>query len=182
MAKKKENKPVLSMEEMFNNIDNAEYENAQIRILINELLELNKDNTALLEYIALSKKLEDNVETVGTGKKELFDLMEARQVDYLEGVAVTITLKKSYNKSVFDKDKFIADYGEETYNKYLVEKLTKGNCIVKVNDSVTLSETTIARILGTEPDEPVETEPRETDNEVIEMFEEVKEENEKKEN
>ena len=57
MAKKK---VVYDFKEEFIKADNAATENNQIEVMLEELLEKNKDNEVLQEYLALQKKLEDN--------------------------------------------------------------------------------------------------------------------------
>ena len=143
----------LSMEEIFTDfIDTPSMENAQIREILGEILEANKDNEALMEFFELSKKLEENQAKIDKGKKDLYLPMLEKECDYLEGKAVSVSLKRPYVKKEFDKELFVNDYDEETYNKYMKDKEVKGNCSVKQNDSITLTKITAKEILTSKKD------------------------------
>lgn len=150
MPKKEKETKKLDMKEIFDSIDNKTYENMQIRNILDELLEANKDNEALMAYFTLTKKLEENIETIEQSKKDLYEPMLEKNCDYLEGKSVSVSLKKPYIKKEFDKETFIKDYTEETYNKYLKEKEVKGNCTIKQNTSVTLSKVSLQEVLKKE--------------------------------
>ena len=133
MAKKLEIKAEeVDVSAEFEKVDNASYENAQIRSILSQILEANKDNEALNEYITLLKKLEENEEIIDTGKKVLYEGMNYQDIDCLDGKSVSAVLTRPYTKKEFDKDKFIEDYSEEKYNEYMTEKVVKGNVKIKL--------------------------------------------------
>lgn len=134
MAKKKLeiNPEEVDVSKEFEKVDTASYENVQIRDLLKQLLENNKDNEALMEYATLSKKLEENEEVIDNGKKILYEGMNYQDIDEMNGNCVDAVLTKPYIKKEFDKDKFIEDNSEEEYNKYLIEKTVKGNVKLKL--------------------------------------------------
>ena len=116
----------------FEKVDNASYENVQIRDLLQQLLDSNKDNTALMEYATLIKKLEENTEIIDNGKKVLYEGMNYQDIDEMNGKCVDAVLIRPYIKKEFDKEKFIEENSEEIYNKYLAEKTVKGNVKIKL--------------------------------------------------
>lgn len=133
MAKKLEIKPEeVDVSKEFEKVDNASYENVQIRDLLKQLLEANKDNEALMEYATLMNKLEENTEVIDNGKKILYEGMNYQDIDELNGKCVDAVLTKPYTKKEFDKEKFIEDNSEDEYNKYLTEKVVKGNVKIKL--------------------------------------------------
>ena len=133
MAKKK---VVYDFKEEFIKADNAAIENNQIEVVLEELLEKNKDNEALQEYIALQKKLEDNKAIYDASKKNMYESMEASGVDYLEGMSIIANLTHAYTKKELDQDKLKEDLGEEKFNSYLMEKPVKGNVKFKPKSEI----------------------------------------------
>lgn len=134
MAKKKKEEKVYDYKEEFNKIDRAVYENNQARVILQELLEKNQDNEALMEYIALRDKIDANNIIVDESKKNMFQGMEDSGVDILEGVAVSVSIKHSYIKKELDRDRLKEELGEEKYNSYMIEKSVKGNVIINIKE------------------------------------------------
>lgn len=133
MAKKLEiDASKVDVSKEFEKVNNASYENIQIRDMLKQLLESNPDNEALIEYATLIKKIEQNDEIIDTGKKVLYEGMNYQNIDELNGNCVNAVLTKPYTKKEFDKEKFIKENSEETYNKYLTEKVVKGNVKLKL--------------------------------------------------
>lgn len=134
MAKKKKEEKVYDYKEEFNKIDRAVYENNQARVILQELLEKNQNNEALMEYIALRDKIDANNIIVDESKKNMFQGMEDSGVDILEGVAVSVSIKHSYTKKELDKDRLKEELGGEKYNSYMIEKSVKGNVIINIKE------------------------------------------------
>lgn len=133
MAKKIEiDASKVDVSKEFEKVDNASYENIQIRDMLKQLLESNPDNEALIEYATLMDKIEQNNEVIDTGKKVLYEGMNYQDIDEMNGKCVDAVLTRPYTKKEFDKDRFIEDNSEETYNKYLTEKVVKGNVKIKL--------------------------------------------------
>lgn len=130
MAKKKE-KVVYNYIEEFSKADQAHYENSQIQNMLEEILEANKDNVALQEYVSLLKKFEENQELYDNCKKNMYESMNEADVDYLEGLSIVATLKKPYTKKELDVEKLTEDLGEEKLKTYYKEKAVKGNVTFK---------------------------------------------------
>jgi hypothetical protein len=133
MAKKK---VVYDFKEEFIKADNAATENNQIEVMLEELLEKNRDNEVLQEYLALQKKLEDNNIIYNDAKKNMYEGMEASDIDYLEGMSIIANLTHAYTKKELDQDKLKEDLGEEKFNSYLMEKSVKGNVKFKPKPEV----------------------------------------------
>lgn len=133
MAKKIEiDASKVDVSKEFEKVDNASYENIQIRDMLKQLLESNPDNEALIEYATLMDKIEQNNEVIDTGKKVLYEGMNYQDIDEMNGKCVDAVLTRPYTKKEFDKERFIEDNSEETYNKYLTEKVVKGNVKIKL--------------------------------------------------
>lgn len=133
MAKKIEiDASKVDVSKEFEKVDNASYENIQIRDMLKQLLESNPDNEALIEYATLMDKIEQNNEVIDTGKKVLYEGMNYQDIDEMNGKCVDAVLTRPYTKKEFDKERFIKDNSEETYNKYLTEKVVKGNVKIKL--------------------------------------------------
>lgn len=133
MAKKIEiDASKVDVSKEFEKVDNASYENIQIRDMLKQLLESNPNNEALLEYASLMDKIEQNNEIIDTGKKVLYEGMNYQDIDEMNGSCVNAVLTRPYTKKEFDKERFIEDNSEETYNKYLTEKVVKGNVKIKL--------------------------------------------------
>lgn len=130
MAKKKE-KVVYNYVEEFGKADQAHYENSQIQNMLEELVEANKDNIALQEYINLTKKFEENLTIYDECKKNMYESMNEADIDYMEGLSIVATLKKPYTKKELDIEKLTADLGEEKLKTYYKEKAVKGNVTFK---------------------------------------------------
>lgn len=130
MAKKKE-KVVYNYVEEFGKADQAHYENSQIQNMLEELVEANKDNVALQEYINLTKKFEENLTIYDECKKNMYESMNEADIDYMEGLSIVATLKKPYTKKELDIEKLTADLGEEKLKTYYKEKAVKGNVTFK---------------------------------------------------
>lgn len=123
MAKKK---VVYDYKEEFNKADQANYENSQIKNMITELLEKNKDNEVLQEYLSLMKKFEDNEKIYSDAKKNMYESMEEAGIDFLQGLSITATLTHAYTKQDIDTDKLKADLGDK-FEQYKIQKPVKGN-------------------------------------------------------
>lgn len=130
MAKKKE-KVVYNYVEEFGKADQAHYENSQIQNMLEELVEANKDNVALQEYINLTKKFEENLTIYDECKKNMYESMNEADIDYMEGLSIVATLKKPYTKKELDVERLAKDLGEEKLNTYYKEKAVKGNVTFK---------------------------------------------------
>lgn len=128
MAKKK---VVYDYIEEFGKADQANYENSQIQTMVQELIEKNKDNEALQEYINLMKKYEENKKVYDDSKKNMYESMEASGVDYLEGLSIIANLKHPYTKKDLDIEKLEADLGKEKLEEYYIQKPVKGNVTFK---------------------------------------------------
>lgn len=128
MAKKK---VVYDYKEEFNKADQANYENGQIKTMIEELLEKNKDNEVLQEYINLTKKFEDNIAIYDAAKKNMYESMNDADIDYMEGLSIVAVLTRPYTKKELDQERLKADLGEEKFNSYITEKPVKGNVKLK---------------------------------------------------
>lgn len=124
MAKKK---VVYDYKEEFGKADQANYENSQIKVMIEELLEKNKDNTVLQEYLNLTNKFEENKKIYDDAKKNMYESMEEAGIDYLEGLSIVANLTHAYTKKELDQDKLKADLGDEKFNTYFIDKPVKGN-------------------------------------------------------
>lgn len=124
MAKKK---VVYDYKEEFGKADQANYENSQIKVMIEELLEKNKDNTVLQEYLNLTNKFEENKKIYDDAKKNMYESMEEAGIDYLEGLSIVANLTHAYTKRELDQDKLKADLGDEKFNTYFIDKPVKGN-------------------------------------------------------
>lgn len=133
MAKKIEiDASKVDVSKEFEKVDSASYENIQIRDMLKQLLESNSNNEALIEYATLMDKIEQNNEVIDTGKKVLYEGMNYQDIDEMNGKCVDAVLTRPYTKKEFDKERFIEDNSEETYNKYLTEKVVKGNVKIKL--------------------------------------------------
>lgn len=133
MAKKIEiDASKVDVSKEFEKVDSASYENIQIRDMLKQLLESNPNNEALIEYATLMDKIEQNNEVIDTGKKVLYEGMNYQDIDEMNGKCVDAVLTRPYTKKEFDKERFIEDNSEETYNKYLTEKVVKGNVKIKL--------------------------------------------------
>lgn len=130
MAKKKE-KVVYNYVEEFGKADQAHYENSQIQNMLEELVEANKDNVVLQEYINLTKKFEENLTIYDECKKNMYESMNEANIDYMEGLSIVATLKKPYTKKELDVERLAKDLGEEKLNTYYKEKSVKGNVTFK---------------------------------------------------
>lgn len=130
MAKKKE-KVVYNYVEEFGKADQAHYENSQIQNMLEELVEANKDNVVLQEYINLTKKFEENLAIYDECKKNMYESMNEANIDYMEGLSIVATLKKPYTKKELDVEKLTEDLGEEKLKTYYKEKAVKGNVTFK---------------------------------------------------
>lgn len=124
MAKKK---VVYDYKEEFGKADQANYENSQIKTMIEELLEKNKDNEVLQEYLNLQAKFEENKKIYDDAKKNMYESMEESGIDYMEGLSIVANLTHAYTKRELDQDKLKADLGDEKFNTYLIDKPVKGN-------------------------------------------------------
>ncbi len=133
MAKKVEiDASKVDVSKEFEKVDNASYENIQIRDMLKQILESNPNNEALIEYAELMNKIDLNNEIIDSGKKVLYEGMNYQDIDELNGKCVDAVLTRPYTKKEFDKERFIEDNSEETYKKYLTEKVVKGNVKIKL--------------------------------------------------
>ena len=133
MAKKVEiDASKVDVSKEFEKVDNASYENIQIRDMLKQILESNPNNEALIEYAELINKIDLNNEIIDSGKKVLYEGMNYQDIDELNGKCVDAVLTRPYTKKEFDKERFIEDNSEETYKKYLTEKVVKGNVKIKL--------------------------------------------------
>ncbi len=133
MAKKVEiDASKVDVSKEFEKVDNASYENIQIRDILKQILESNPNNEALIEYAELMNKIDLNNEIIDSGKKVLYEGMNYQDIDELNGKCVDAVLTRPYTKKEFDKERFIEDNSEETYKKYLTEKVVKGNVKIKL--------------------------------------------------
>ena len=147
MGRKKKEVVKLSAKEIFTQWDETNLENIQIREVLTQLLEANKDNQALMEFNELMNKLNENQAVMDKCKKDLYEpMLEEKQKEF-KGKSICVTLKMPYIKNEFDKERFIEEYGEETYNKFMVEKEVKGNCQAKPNETITISNITVQDII-----------------------------------
>jgi len=133
MAKKVEiDASKVDVSKEFEKVDNASYENIQIRDMLKQILESNPNNEALIEYAELMNKIDLNNEIIDSGKKVLYEGMNYQDIDELNGKCVDAVLTRPYTKKEFDKERFIEDNSEETYKKCLTEKVVKGNVKIKL--------------------------------------------------
>ena len=133
MAKKVEiDASKVDVSKEFEKVDNASYENIQIRDMLKQILESNPNNEALIEYAELMNKIDLNNEIIDSGKKVFYEGMNYQDIDELNGKCVDAVLTRPYTKKEFDKERFIEDNSEETYKKYLTEKVVKGNVKIKL--------------------------------------------------
>lgn len=123
MAKKK---VVYNYKEEFNKADQANYENSQIKNMVDELIEKNKDNEVLQEYLSLIKRFEENEKIYSDAKKNMYESMEEAGIDYLQGLSIVATLTHPYTKQELDEDKLKADLGDK-FEQYIIQKPVKGN-------------------------------------------------------
>lgn len=125
------------LNELFQQYDNMRrvYNKLVQDILIYEVE--NKHNEILNKYVTMLKQKEEFEKTMKTYEGNLYSSMLEEGIDLLEGTEVDVTLKKPYYKTEFNFKAFKEDYKPTSslYQKYVKEKLVKGNVILKEHKS-----------------------------------------------
>ena len=100
---------------------------------LHELEVVNKDNVELQKYIKLLSKIADLDSDIDNAKKGYLyeSAIKAPEVE-LENADVRISLTLPHTREDFDKDRFISDYDQATYDEYVTRKDVKGNIKIKI--------------------------------------------------
>ena len=122
------------LEEDFKKVSKAIRDKSNIAMAIAVFEETYKDNEVLKQYKSLLKKLANTEKEISKSKTYMYDdMLEVDQKTIQDNVCV-ITLKKPYEKTVFNLDLFLQDYKPNTkqYKKYVSKAIVKGNISIKV--------------------------------------------------
>ena len=130
----KDNKDLMgnllaSIEQELIQIDN-------LRKMLKQIQQENKDCKPLKKYISTMKKIDKITEQLKEDKESLYLQMFDKGVDYLEGALYNITLKRPYLRTGVDMKKFTEMFPKDstTYKKLIKETRCKGSINVKEAD------------------------------------------------
>lgn len=122
------------LEEDFEKVSKAIRDKSNIAIAIAVFEQTYKDDKVLKEYKSLLKKLEQAEKEISNAKTYMYEDMLEEDQKKISNDVCSITLKRPYEKTVFNLDLFLQDYKPQSkqYKRYVSKSTVKGNITIKV--------------------------------------------------
>lgn len=126
-----ENKKILN--EKFDKLSRQYLLQGVLMRKLEQYVEDNKTNEALMNYIRLKENIEECQELVKQAKDELYLEMDKQKEKELSNDFIRVTCKFPYARTSFDTTRYFEEnpIDEEVKKKYLTETICKGNVTIK---------------------------------------------------